>query len=58
MFTGLVQDLGTVAGVDATGDGGRLILETGLAGELREGESVAGIGVCLTVCAICGGSFG
>ena len=57
MFTGLVQDLGTVAGVDATGDGARLTLETGLAGELREGDSVAVNGVCLTATAIAGGSF-
>ncbi|MDQ6914930.1 MAG: riboflavin synthase [Actinomycetota bacterium] len=48
MFTGLVQALGTVA---AAG-GGRLVVETPLAGELREGDSVAVNGVCLTATAI------
>ena len=57
MFTGLVQDLGTVAGVDATADGARLTLRTDLAGELREGDSVAVNGVCLTATGIAGGTF-
>ena len=57
MFTGLVQDLGTVASVDATDDGARLTLRTDLAGELREGDSVAVNGVCLTATAIDGGAF-
>jgi riboflavin synthase len=57
MFTGLVQDLGTVASVDATDDGARLTLETALAGELREGDSVAVNGVCLTATEIDGGRF-
>ncbi|MDP9400811.1 MAG: riboflavin synthase [Actinomycetota bacterium] len=57
MFTGLVQDLGTVAGVDATDDGARLTLETGLAGELREGDSVAVNGVCLTATGVADATF-
>ncbi len=57
MFTGLVQDLGTVARVDATDDGARLTLETELAAELREGDSVAVNGVCLTATDIDGASF-
>ena len=48
MFTGLVADLGTVAGLDATGGGVRLTLETGLAAELADGDSIAVNGVCLT----------
>jgi riboflavin synthase len=48
VFTGLVADLGTVAAVDATGDGVRLRLRTSLAGEIGEGDSVAVNGVCLT----------
>ena len=48
MFTGLVQDLGTVAAVDAGADGVRLAVRTGLAGEIAEGDSVAVNGVCLT----------
>jgi riboflavin synthase len=51
MFTGLVQDLGTVAAVDATADGARLTVASALAGELREGDSVAVNGVCLTAVA-------
>jgi riboflavin synthase len=57
MFTGLVQDLGTVAGVDATDDGARLTLETALAAELSEGDSVAVNGVCLTATAVDGAAF-
>jgi riboflavin synthase len=37
-----------VVAVDATGDGVRLTLSTSLAGDLREGDSVAVNGVCLT----------
>jgi riboflavin synthase len=58
MFTGLVEDLGTVAAVDATGDGVRLTLESRLARELGEGDSVAVNGVCLTALGICGERFG
>jgi riboflavin synthase len=58
VFTGLVEDLGTVAAVDATGDGVRLTLESRLAHELGEGDSVAVNGVCLTAVGICGERFG
>jgi len=57
MFTGLVQDLGTVAAVDATADGVRLAVRTRLASELAEGDSVAVNGVCLTATAIAEGAF-
>ena len=57
MFTGLVADLGTVAGVDATTDGVRLAIATPLAAELREGDSVAVNGVCLTATALEPGAF-
>ena len=52
MFTGLVADLGTVTGVDATADGVRLTVSTALAPEIAEGDSVAVNGVCLTATAI------
>jgi riboflavin synthase len=58
VFTGLVEDLGTVAAVDATGDGVRLTLESRLAHELGEGDSVAVNGVCLTAVGISGERFG
>ena len=57
MFTGLVADLGTVDAVDATPDGVRLAVQTRLAAELTEGDSVAVNGVCLTATAIAGGRF-
>jgi riboflavin synthase len=46
MFTGLVQDLGTVTAVDASDDGARLAVQTRL--ELTEGDSISVNGVCLT----------
>ncbi len=52
MFTGLVQDLGLLDAVDATDDGARLRLRTALAAEVREGDSVAVNGVCLTATAV------
>jgi riboflavin synthase len=57
VFTGLVQDLGTVVAVDATADGVRLGVRTALAGELREGDSVAVNGVCLTATRVAEGAF-
>ena len=57
MFTGLVQDLGKVTVVDATGDGVRLSVRTRLAGEIGEGDSVAVNGVCLTATSIADGAF-
>jgi riboflavin synthase len=58
MFTGLVAGLGTVAAVDTTADGVRLTLETPLAHDVAEGDSVAVNGVCLTAVGICGDRFG
>ncbi|MEA2291223.1 MAG: riboflavin synthase [Solirubrobacteraceae bacterium] len=57
MFTGLVQDLGTVTAVDATADGVRLAVRTTLAGELALGDSVAVNGVCLTATDVSDGQF-
>jgi len=48
MFTGLVEATGRVAAVDGDGDGARIAVETDLAAELSEGDSVAVNGVCLT----------
>src|SRR3954469_19828460 len=53
MFTGLVQDLGTV---DAQADG-RLRVRTPLAAELGPGDSVAVNGVCLTATEVDGDVF-
>jgi riboflavin synthase len=57
MFTGLVEDRGTVVAIDTTSDGARLRVRTRLAGEVGEGDSVAVSGVCLTATAIEGDSF-
>jgi riboflavin synthase len=57
VFTGLVQDLGTVTAVDATPDGVRLAIRTPLTGEIEPGDSVAVNGVCLTATAVEDGAF-
>ena len=58
MFTGLVADLGTVADTALTAQGLRLALESRLASELAEGDSIAVNGVCLTATGLCGARFG
>jgi riboflavin synthase len=55
MFTGLVADVGTVAELHATSEGARLAIESLLARELGEGDSVAVDGVCLTATGLCAG---
>lgn len=49
MFTGLIEDLGTVGGVRELAAGRRLRIAAGFGGELALGDSVAVNGVCLTV---------
>jgi riboflavin synthase len=57
VFTGLVQDHGSVAAVDATQDGARIVVRTALTGEIADGDSVAVNGVCLTATSVSGGTF-
>ncbi|HUE28467.1 MAG TPA: riboflavin synthase [Solirubrobacteraceae bacterium] len=57
MFTGLIADLGRVRQLDRLDDGARVRIETALAGELRDGDSVAVNGVCLTATEVDGSSF-
>ena len=52
MFTGLIADLGRVSELSDGGDGVALKIQTRLAGELREGDSIAVNGVCLTATAL------
>jgi riboflavin synthase len=52
MFTGLIADLGSVAGVERDGEGVTLRIRTRLAGELERGDSVAVNGVCLTATSV------
>lgn len=57
MFTGLVQDVGTVASIERNGDGAKLRISTPLFSELTEGDSIAVNGCCLTATAIENGQF-
>jgi riboflavin synthase len=57
MFTGLVQDLGSVRTVENEPAGSRLEIETALAAEISEGDSVAVNGVCLTATSVADGAF-
>lgn len=59
MFTGLIEDVGTVAAVERVPMGARLTVETRLpAADLGHGASVAVDGACLTVVAREGGRVG
>jgi riboflavin synthase len=51
VFTGLIQDVGRVDGIDSDGDGARLRIATTLGPEVGLGDSVAVNGVCLTATA-------
>jgi riboflavin synthase len=57
VFTGLIADLGSVAGVAQDGDGATLQIESGLARQLSEGDSIAVNGVCLTATDVNGAGF-
>jgi riboflavin synthase len=57
MFTGLVEDLGTVVAVDRTDDGAIVTVQSRLAADVGEGDSVAVNGVCLTATGIVGERF-
>lgn len=58
MFTGLVEDLGTVEAVERTAEGVRLVVRSRLASDVAPGDSVAVNGVCLTVVEPQDGTFG
>jgi riboflavin synthase len=51
VFTGLIADLGCVEGIELDGDGATLRISSPLARSLREGDSIAVNGVCLTAIA-------
>jgi riboflavin synthase len=57
MFTGLIESVGEVVNVTPIEGGFRLGIRTELSSELREGESVAVNGVCLTVVAAQAGEW-
>lgn len=51
MFTGLVEDIGTIESVEASRDGARLRIATRLGTEIASGDSVSVNGICLTATA-------
>lgn len=57
MFTGLIEDLGTVETVERTDEGARLRISTRLTGEIALGDSIAVNGCCLTATAVQDGAF-
>lgn len=48
MFTGLIQDVGSLTGMAMIGGGASMSIGTSLAPQIAEGDSVAVNGVCLT----------
>ena len=57
MFTGLIQDVGTVEEVSRGDEGARLRIATRLGAEISPGDSVAVNGACLTATEGDGGGF-
>jgi riboflavin synthase len=58
MFTGIIEELGTVRSVERRGEGVRLVIEARLVmEETREGDSIAVNGVCLTAVDVRAASF-
>ncbi|MEO8092577.1 MAG: riboflavin synthase [bacterium] len=57
MFTGLVREVGAVAGLERSEAGARLRIGAALAPSLSEGDSVAVSGACLTVAELFAGAF-
>ncbi|HET7455772.1 MAG TPA: riboflavin synthase [Solirubrobacterales bacterium] len=57
MFTGLIEDLGTVETVDRGNEGARIRIKTSLASEISDGDSVAVNGCCLTATAVTADGF-
>jgi riboflavin synthase len=60
MFTGIVQAIGRIAGVEAHGDGLRIAVDIGVRdiADVAVGDSVAVNGCCLTVVEINGSTLG
>jgi riboflavin synthase len=56
MFTGIVAELGEIAGIEQRGDAARLTIR-GSTEDVSPGDSIAVNGVCLTVTGILDGTF-
>ena len=48
MFTGLVEDKGTILEINRGADSARIRIATSLSGQLEIGDSISVNGVCLT----------
>ena len=57
MFTGLVQDLGTIEGIDRKEESAVIRVKTSLAPKIALGDSISVDGVCLTATSIDAESF-
>jgi len=57
MFTGLIQDLGTVSSIERGSDGAIITITTSLTTSIHEGDSVSVNGVCLTATSITSDTF-
>ncbi len=57
MFTGLIQDVGTIESIESSSDGARMRIATGLGAEIASGDSVAVNGVCLTATGVGASGF-
>lgn len=57
MFTGIVQDLGRIEQIVRTADGATIAVATPLADQLKDGDSIAVSGVCLTASSHADGVF-
>ncbi len=57
MFTGLVEDIGSIETVESGPAGARLRIGTRLGGEIASGDSVAVNGVCLTATSVGASGF-
>jgi len=57
MFTGLVEDRGTIEAIDRAEAGARLRVGTSLAAELEAGDSIAVNGACLTAVSVSADAF-
>ncbi|MCY0877065.1 MAG: riboflavin synthase [Firmicutes bacterium] len=58
MFTGLIEEVGTLLQVERVHDGARLVIAAKqVLGDARIGDSIAVSGVCLTVTGLYNGSF-
>jgi riboflavin synthase len=57
VFTGLIQDVGTVESLASGAEGARLRIATSLTAEIEPGDSIAVNGVCLTATTVDGNGF-